>query len=157
ADMALFPSVTQRVVFALFLLFLVAIPFFAPGTIGESGSLPGPTFLGTSDWLRMLVTLGIYALAGLGLHILTGLGGRVPLGHPVFTAVGAYAAAVCGSPQGPCWGLGLPIWIWLPMAGIVPAIVGTLSAPAAALVRGLYLAVVRLGLVFIGEYLWRNL
>src|SRR5690606_31852399 len=62
ADMALFPSVTQRVVITLFLLFLVAIPFFAPGTIGESGSLPGPNFLASSDWLRLLVTLGIYAI-----------------------------------------------------------------------------------------------
>ena len=157
ADMALFPSVTQRVVFALFLLFLVAIPFFAPGTIGESGSLPGPTFLGTSDWLRLLVTLGIYAIGALGLNILTGLAGQVSLGHAFFMAVGAYTAAVFGSPQGPLWGLGLPIWIWLPMAGIVPAILGTLIAPAAVRVRGLYLAVVTLGLVFIGEYLWRNL
>jgi branched-chain amino acid transport system permease protein len=43
------------------------------------------------------------------------------------------------------------------MAGIVPALVGVLIAPTAVRVRGLYLAIVTLGLVFIGEYLWRNL
>ncbi|HEX7100722.1 MAG TPA: branched-chain amino acid ABC transporter permease [Acidimicrobiia bacterium] len=157
ADMALFPSVTQRVVITLFLLFLVAIPFFAPGTIGESGSLPGPNFLASSDWLRLLVTLGIYAIGALGLNILTGLAGQVSLGHAFFMAVGAYTAAVFGSPPGPLWGLGLPIWVWLPLAGIIPAILGVLIAPTAVRVRGLYLAIVTLGLVFIGEYLWRNL
>src|SRR5690606_41615175 len=91
-----------------------------------------------------------------GLNILTGLAGQVSLGHAFFMAVGAYTAAVFGSPQGPLWGLGLPIWIWLPTAGIVPAILGTLIAPAAVGVRGLYLAVVTLGLVLVGEYLWRN-
>jgi branched-chain amino acid transport system permease protein len=53
--------------------------------------------------------------------------------------------------------LGLPIWVWLPLAGLIPALVGVLIAPTAVRVRGLYLAIVTLGLVFIGEYLWRNL
>jgi branched-chain amino acid transport system permease protein len=60
-------------------------------------------------------------------------------------------------PGGALWGLGLPIWIWLPMAGIIPALLGVLIAPTAVRVRGLYLAIVTLGPVFIGEYLWRNL
>jgi len=157
ADLALFPSVTQRVMITLFLLFMVAIPFFAEGTIGESGSLPGPNFLASSDWLRLLITLGIFSIGALGLNILTGLAGQVSLGHAFFMAVGAYTAAVFGAPQGPLWGLGLPIWVWLPLAGIVPALIGILIAPTAIRVRGLYLAIVTLGLVFIGEYLWRNL
>ena len=130
ADMALFPSVTQRVVFALFLLFLVAIPFFAPGTIGESGSLPGPTFLGTSDWLRLLVTLGIYAIGALGLNILTGLAGTGVVG-PRLLHGGRRLHRQQSRLAAGRLGLGLPIWIWLPMAGIVPAILGTLIAPAA--------------------------
>jgi branched-chain amino acid transport system permease protein len=55
------------------------------------------------------------------------------------------------------WGLGLPIWIWLPAAGLVAAAIGIAVAPTAVRVRGLYLAFVTLGLVFIGQYLWRNL
>jgi branched-chain amino acid transport system permease protein len=54
------------------------------------------------------------------------------------------------------WGLGLPIWIWLPAAGLVAALVGMLVAPTAVRVRGLYLAFVTLGLVFIGLHVWRN-
>lgn len=156
-DQSLLPTVTQRVMMGLFLLFLVAIPFFAEGTIGESGSIPGPDFLGSADWLRLLITFGIYAIGALGLNLLTGLAGQVSLGHAFFMAVGAYTAVVLGAAPGPLWGLGLPIWIWLPMAGMVPALVGVVIAPTAVRVRGLYLAIVTLGLVFIGEYLWRNL
>lgn len=157
-DQALLTSMTQRVVAGLFLLFLVAIPLFAPGSIGEGeGRLLGPAFLAGADWLKLLAELGIFAIAALGLNILTGLAGQVSLGHAFFMGLGAYTAAVLGAEPGALWGLGLPIWIWLPMAGLVPAVIGILVAPTAVRVRGLYLAVVTLGLVFIGEYLWRNL
>jgi len=156
-DQAILNTTTKKVAAGLFILFLAAIPFFAAGTIGEEGSLPGPDFLATGDWLRLLSTVGIYAIGALGLNILTGLAGQVSLGHAFFMGLGAYTAAVLGSPAGPLWGLGLPMWVWLPAAGIVAALVGVLVAPAAVRVRGLYLAIVTLGLVFIGEYLWRNL
>lgn len=157
AEQELFPTFSQKVMMGLFLMVLVAIPFFREGAIGESGSLPGPDFLSSDDWLRLLATLGIYAIGALGLNLLTGLAGQVSLGHAFFMAVGAYTAAVLGSSAVATWGLGLPIWIWLPAAGVVPALVGILVAPAAVRVRGLYLAIATLGLVFIGEYLWRNL
>jgi branched-chain amino acid transport system permease protein len=156
-DQAILNTTTKKVAAGLFILFLAAIPFFAAGTLGEEGSLPGPDFLASGDWLRLLSTVGIYAIGALGLNILTGLAGQVSLGHAFFMGLGAYTAAVLGSPAGPLWGLGLPMWVWLPAAGIVAALVGVLVAPAAVRVRGLYLAIVTLGLVFIGEYLWRNL
>ena len=156
-DQALFPTVTQRVIFGIFMLVLVAMPMFKPGSLGEGGSIPGPNFLGSDDWLRLFITLGIYAIGALGLNILTGLAGQVSLGHAFFMGVGAYTAAILGSPGGALWGLGLPIWIWLPLAGFVPAILGVIISPTAVRVRGLYLAIVTLGLVFIGEYLWLNL
>jgi len=156
-DQAILNTWTKKVLMAVFVLFLVAIPFFGVGSIGEEGSLPGPDFLASGDWLRLLSEVGIFVIGALGLNILTGLAGQVSLGHAFFMGLGAYSAAVLGAPEGALWGLGLPIWIWLPGAGIVAAIVGILVAPTAVRVRGLYLAIVTLGLVFIGEYLWRNL
>jgi branched-chain amino acid transport system permease protein len=47
--------------------------------------------------------------------------------------------------------------IWLPAAGIVPAIVGFVVAPIATRLKGVYLAIMTLGLVFIGEHLFREL
>jgi branched-chain amino acid transport system permease protein len=157
ADQSLLNTGTKKTMMFLFLVVLIAIPFFAPGSIGEQGSLPGPDFLAAGDWLRLLSTVGIYAIGALGLNILTGLAGQVSLGHAFFMGLGAYTAAVLGAPEGALWGLGLPMWIWLPGAGVVAALVGIMVAPTAMRVRGLYLAIVTLGLVFIGEYLWRNL
>ncbi len=157
ADQAILNTGIKKVMMGLFLLFLVTAPLFAIGSIGEEGSLPGPAFLASGDWLRLLSTVGVYAIGALGLNILTGLAGQVSLGHAFFMGLGAYTAAVLGSPEGALWGLGLPMWIWLPGAGLVAALVGIIVAPTAMRVRGLYLAIVTLGLVFIGEYLWRNL
>ena len=47
------------------------------------------------------------------------------------------------------------MWLWLPAAGVVAAAVGIAVAPAAVRVRGLYLGIVTLGLIFIGLHLSR--
>src|SRR5690606_37838653 len=101
-------------------------------------------------------TVCIFAIGALGLNLLTGVAGQVSLGHSFFMGVGAYTAVWLGAPEGPLLGLGLPIWIWLPAAGLVPALIGLVVGPTAVRVRGLYLAIVTLGLVFIGEYIFRN-
>ena len=148
ADQALLNTTTKRVVLGLFLVVLVTIPFQV---------IPGLKFMAQDDWLRLLATTAIFAIGALGLNLLTGLAGQVSLGHAFFMAIGAYTAAWLGGPvDGPLLGLGLPIWIWLPAAGIVAALIGVAIGPTAVRVRGLYLAIVTLGLVFIGEYVWRN-
>ena len=45
------------------------------------------------------------------------------------------------------------MWVWLPAAGLVAAVAGLLVSPLAFRLRGLYLAFVTLGLVFIGEHI----
>ena len=148
ADQGLLNTTSKKVMLGLFLLVLVTIPFQV---------IPGLKFLGQADWLRLLSTTAIFAIGALGLNILTGLAGQVSLGHAFFMGVGAYTAVWLGGPaDGPLLGLGLPIWIWLPAAGIVAALIGVAVGPTAVRVRGLYLAIVTLGLVFIGDYLFRN-
>src|SRR5690606_5107964 len=122
ADQAIFPTTTQKVMVTLFLVFLVAVPFFREGSVGTAGSLPGPNCLASDAWLRLLTQLGLFMIGALGLNILTGFAGQVSLGHAFFMAVGAYTAAVLGAESGALWGLGLPMWVWLPLAGIVPAL-----------------------------------
>ena len=148
SDQALLNTTTKKVMLGLFLLVLVSIPFQV---------IPGIKFLGNDDWIRLLATTAIFAIGALGLNILTGLAGQVSLGHSFFMGIGAYTAVWLGGPvDGPFLGLGLPIWIWLPAAGIVAALIGVAVGPTAVRVRGLYLAIVTLGLVFIGEYVFRN-
>lgn len=138
---------TKKLMLGLLLVFLALVPM---------GIVPGFKFLAQDEWLRLLSTVAIFAIGALGLNILTGLAGQVSLGHAFFMGVGAYTAAWLGSPPGPHLGLGLPIWVWLPAAGIVASVIGVAIGPTAVRVRGLYLAFVTLGLVFVGEYLFRN-
>lgn len=147
ADQSLMNTGTKKLALALFFVLLALIPI---------GVIPGIDFLAQDDWLRLLTEVSIYLIGALGLNILTGLAGQVSLGHAFFMGLGAYTAAWLGAPAGPFFGLGLPIWVWLPAAGIVAAVVGVAVGPTAVRVRGLYLAFVTLGLVFVGEYLFRN-
>jgi branched-chain amino acid transport system permease protein len=147
ADQALMNTGTKKVMLGVFLLILALIPL---------GVLPVIDFMSQPDWLRLLSEVSIFAIGALGLNILTGLAGQISLGHAFFMGIGAYTAAWLGAPVGPLLGLNLPIWIWLPAAGIVAALIGVAVGPTAVRVRGLYLAFVTLGLVFVGEYVFRN-
>ena len=150
ADQALMPTVTKKVALGVALALAALAPL--------ASSIPFyPDFLGHNDWMKLLSHVAIFGIGALGINLLTGVAGQVSLGHAFFMGLGAYVAVVFGAPPGDLWGLGLPMWIWLPMAGIIPALIGLLVGPAAVRVRGLYLAFATLGLVFIGEWVWRNL
>ena len=102
-------------------------------------------------WLSVLTFTAIAAIGAIGLNLLTGFTGQVSLGHAFFLGLGAYAAAYLGGD------LDLPVVVWLPAAGLLGALAGTLIGPFALRLKGLYLAIVTLGLVFLGEYLFSNL
>ena len=112
----------------------------------------------TDNHLNTLALAYAFAIGALGLNIITGLAGQVSLGHAFFLGVGAYtAAAISGDPDGRTIGFGITnILVWLPAAGLVAGLAGLLVAPLATRLRGLYLAIVTLGLVFIGEHLFRE-
>ena len=148
ADSALFPSTTQKV--AMVCLGIGAV-------LAVLGKLPFVGYLGTPEWSLVLARVLIFAVGALGLNILIGLGGQVSLGHAFFLGIGAYTAVVLGgSGAGQLWGLELPIWVWLPASGVVAALFGVLVSPVAVRLRGLYLAIVTLGLVFLGSHLFNN-
>lgn len=119
-------------------------------------ALLGP-FLITDDVLLLLATAFIASIGAIGLNLVTGYAGQVSLGHAFFLGLGAYTAAVInGDPSDNVLGFGLGLWAWLPAAGVVAALAGLLVSPAAVRLRGLYLAIVTLGLVFLGEHLFRE-
>ncbi|WP_169570683.1 branched-chain amino acid ABC transporter permease [Nocardioides insulae] len=118
----------------------------------------GLPFLLTDPTLETLAIAFGFAIGALGLNIITGLAGQVSLGHAFFLGVGAYtAAALSGDPEGRTIGFGITnIAIWLPAAGLVAALTGVVIAPIATRLRGLYLAIVTLGLVFIGQHIFEE-
>src|ERR687892_2635254 len=114
-------------------------------------------FMLTDEILLRFAAVFIVAIGAIGLNIVTGYAGQVSLGHAFFLGLGAYTAAIVnGEPGSNVVGFGLGMEVWLPAAGIVAALAGLIVSPIAFRLRGLYLAVVTLGLVFIGEHIFRE-
>lgn len=101
-------------------------------------------------WLSTAVFILIAAIGALGLNVLTGYAGQVSLGHAFFLGVGAYTAALLSDH-------GVNAAIWIPAAGMAAGVLGLLVGPTALRLRGLYLAIVTIGLVFLGTHLFVNL
>ena len=112
------------------------------------------------DWFTIVNYTLIAAIATLSLNVLSGYTGQISLGIAFFMAIGAYTSAYLGgnipsSPLDPL-GLNLPFYIWLPAAGIVAALAGALVGPTALRLKGFYLGIVTLSLIFIGQYIFLN-
>ena len=101
------------------------------------------------------VTIGNQALiavvGSVGLMILTGFSGQVSMGHAAFIALGAYTTAVLGKH------FYMPFWVGVPTGGVVAAAIGLAVGPFALKLRGLYLAIVTVGLVFLVEHVLMHL
>lgn len=160
------PTFTKKFLAAFGIVLLFLLPFDVPILTGPTDipvlrsipligdGLPFLRFLGDNNWLRAMDEVLIFAIAALGLNILTGVAGQVSLGHAFFLGVGAYTGAVLGGVStSSVIGWELPIWIWLPGAGVGAALVGIIVSPVAVKLRGLYLAIVTLGLVFLGIHM----
>jgi branched-chain amino acid transport system permease protein len=101
-------------------------------------------------WIGVLDSAGIAAIGAIGLNLLTGFAGQVSLGHAFFIGVGAYSAVYFGGQHG--W----PLPLWLLAAAVVGGLLGAVIGPFALRLRGNYLAVVSLGLVFLGIHVFKN-
>ena len=97
-------------------------------------------------WLSTFAFVLIAAIGAVGLDVLTGRTGQISLGHAFFLAAGAYVGGYLGGNEH------LTAALWIPAAGVVAGILGAVAGPAALRLRGLYLAIVTIGLVYIGQY-----
>ncbi|HEY7350818.1 MAG TPA: branched-chain amino acid ABC transporter permease [Ktedonobacterales bacterium] len=124
-------------------------------------------FLIASDqWLSVANYTMLAAIAALSLNVLSGYAGQISLGIAFFMAVGAYIAVWLGGDPATTFfvnaqrvhalGLNLPFWIWVPAAGIGAALVGALIGPTALRLKGFYLGIVSLALIFIGQHIFFN-
>lgn len=87
------------------------------------------------------LSMAIYfAIAAMGLNLLTGFNGQISIGHGAFFGVGAFTSAILVDSYG--WSYELT----LPVAALLAAVLGVLVGIPALRVRGLYLALVTLGL-----------
>lgn len=100
--------------------------------------------------LKLYVYAGIAAIGAIGLNFLSGNAGQVSLGHPFFIGVGVYCGAVIGGDWG--W----PLLAWLPAAALLGAALGALVGPFALRLKGNYLVMITIALVFLGQHIFNN-
>ncbi len=111
----------------------------------------------TASWLQ----LGLFAMAAtvaaVGLVLLTGAAGQISLGHAFFLAVGTYSYAYFSGTGGEVEALGLPPLVGAILAVVLAGFCGLLISPMASRLKGIYLGIATLGLVFLGQHLLLNL
>ena len=118
-----------------------------------------PLFL-ESFWLQTGLFAMAAIVAAIGLTLLVGLAGQLSLGHAFFVAIGAYGYAYLAGQEtagtDAPGGLGLPPALALVGAVALAGLAGALFSPIAGRVRGIYLGLASLGLVFIGQHILQN-
>lgn len=133
-DLRIFPERWQRVGMVILALLFILIPTQLVGSAG----------------LRTLAMVGIYAIGALGLNLLIGYTGQVSLGHAFFMGVGSYTVGYLGVVNE--W----PFLLYLGAAALFGLALGGITGPFALRLRGNYLVIVTIGLVFLGQHLFKN-
>ena len=107
-------------------------------------------------WLRLGFACFGAMIGAIGLNLLVGNTGQLSLAHAFFLAVGAvtyvYVAGEPGTGVEATDGLGWPPVVAMVLGVLLAGLAGLLFSPIAARLRGIYLGVASLGLVFIGQH-----
>ena len=95
--------------------------------------------------------IALASIGALALTILMGAAGLISLGHAALLAVGAFTVGVMTQE------LAAPVWLTVPMAAVMGAMIGLLVGLPSLRLRGVYLAVSTLALQYTmlalaGEY-----
>lgn len=131
-------SMLRPLLVAAFLLVLLVLPLYVE-----------------EFWLRTGFAVCGAMVGAIGLNLLVGNSGQLSLAHAFFLAVGAVSYVyVSGEPGGlgiaELGGLGLPPIIGMIVGVLLAGLAGLIFSPLAARLRGIYLGVASLALVFIG-------
>lgn len=139
-DLRLFPTWAKRVG----VLVLIALYLLVPLYINDL-------------WGSVLALAGVTAIGALGLNLLTGYTGQPSLGHAAFIGLGAFTAAYYGGGRiEDGVGYEIPLVGYILIAAVAGGLVGFLIGLPALRLRGNYLVIVTVGLVFLALYLWKK-
>jgi len=128
SDTTIFPTPISRNFAIAGVLFLLLTPLFL-----------------NAYHLNLMIQIGYYGIAALGLNILVGFTGQISLGHAAFFGFGAFASAWINNTTG------IPVFLAIPLAGLMTTAVGMIVGIPAGRIKGLYLAIATLASQFILE------
>src|SRR4051794_32971871 len=108
-------------------------------------------------WLRTGFAVFGAIVGAIGLNLLVGTTGQLSLAHAFFLGVGAISYVFVSGESGGIGvaqlkGLGLPPLVGMVVGVLLAGLAGLLFSPIAARLRGIYLGVASLSLVFIGQH-----
>ena len=134
------PSLLKMLLLAAFLVVLLLLPLYVP-----------------EFWLRTGFAVFGAIVGAIGLNLLVGTTGQLSLAHAFFLAVGAVSYVYVSGESGGIGiaqlsGLGLPPIVGMVVGVLLAGLAGLLFSPLAARLRGIYLGVASLALVFIGVH-----
>jgi branched-chain amino acid transport system permease protein len=114
-------------------------------------------------WLQTGLFAMSAAIGAIGLTLLVGVTGQLSLATAFFVAIGAYGYCYLAGESGAAGGaITAPQGLgWPPLLAAVGAIVlagvaGALFSPIAGRLKGIYLGLASIGLVFIGQHILQN-
>lgn len=113
-------------------------------------------------WLQLGLFVFAAGIGAIGLNLLTGSTGQLSLAHAFFLALGAYGYSYFAGRSASSGGgvvvagLGLPPLVALVLAVCLAGVAGLVFSPIASRLRGIYLGVASLALVFIGHHVLLN-
>lgn len=102
-------------------------------------------YLFNTYWIYIFSLASVYTISAVGLNLLMGYCGQLSLGQVVFVSLGAYLSTFMLDR------FELNFFIALPITGVLTALLGVLIGIPALRLRGIYLAIITMGLVFINE------
>jgi branched-chain amino acid transport system permease protein len=117
----------------------VNVPKIVIGVLMAAAAIYAPNYF-TEDINRLLAQALYLSIAAMGLNLLTGFNGQVSIGHGAFFGVGAFTSAILMDSYG--WYL----WATFPVVILLTAALGVAIGVPALRVRGLYLALLTLGM-----------
>jgi branched-chain amino acid transport system permease protein len=114
-------------------------------------------------WLQTGLFTMSAAIGAIGLTLLVGVTGQLSLAHAFFIGIGAYGYCFLagpgkepGTPLSAPAGLGWPPLLAAVGAVLLAGLAGAAFSPIAARLKGIYLGLASIGLVFIGQHIMQN-
>jgi branched-chain amino acid transport system permease protein len=115
-------------------------------------------------WMQTGLFAMSAAIGAVGLTLLVGVTGQLSLAHAFFIGIGAYGYCYFAGDKGGAPGtalsapdgLGLPPLLAAVLAVLLAGLAGAAFSPIAARLKGIYLGLASIGLVFIGQHIMQN-
>jgi ABC-type branched-subunit amino acid transport system ATPase component/ABC-type branched-subunit amino acid transport system permease subunit len=104
---------------------------------------------------NMIILSLVFAIAASGLSIITGLAGYVSLGQGAFIGLGGYTVGILATHHPDT-----SVWLWVPVAGVVAALVALLLGLVALRASGPSFVIITVAFLFLVQVIainWRSL